>query len=1340
MGKAPKQHPKKTLQKRLWWRLGSGLLDALMGIFLLLLAAATLAVVLLLVPPTELIRRASLPVARQVLQYYGFELGAVKLAVGQKGHLELRDLHLASPKGFSLPLFHLDRFRLDYDARQAASGRLTIEKLELINPTLTAEEQAGTLSWMAFLQELAGKKKPKKLPQKKQKEKAPPLDIELKQLAVRGLRIKFVGSKQTAFVGPLDLEVTGRYRYGQLAAKLKLGLKNPGDGKDSPPAIALALRKPVKATTKLDTKLDLQAELLQLTPPIAKLSLDLRLAPRLLKLERELAIPSLRLKIKARADMGKDRATVDVLQLSLDDNTLLDTSAEVRGISKGRRLTARIKRFALPISSLARYAEPFIPLQRLTGSIVASDITLATSERDLAAKRLPRLFGKIELRDLGVNVPSSVVAGGARLRGFSGALLFGLQQRKKAASAQQLVEALPKANATTLSATDPAIKTDATADEAAPAARAVLRLRVKRARVARTVLSGFRLDSVLSADVASFDIKAAQARDLFKPKRVAARLGLAWRNVKTVHPSLGPLELPFRSQLAASADLERGDFALERVSLDIANTLSLSGSAKLRAHGRRGVSASLRVAPLSLAKLWSKLPAPLRRKLPIARLAGRFSLAVSGRLPRLPRSRIKPLALPLHTRLRLGLENAAVKMKGKKGLETRGVDLSFTATGGLRRLSLAGQLNLASVRLAKSGLAVRGLDIPLSLTWRGRDLETSLSIGAKDLRVKTAGLFLQQRGLKTRLSASARLPLMRLLRGRPVRPSALSTKLEISLPKLDARVPGTQARLTGTKLTLQAKKERGQPTRVTVDGDIARLSMLAASRRGTRRVALIKPKLRARVGLKKGLTIALPTPRVSLLEIAGSADLGLSFSKLRVASALSRYPADGDLTVHVNLPQSGAWTIERSALRLDSHGLVTTFAARLEKPRELLRQLLLHGALDLRRGLPNLALKLKLALDTKMRGGKRNAAISVVPGLRIAGRIGAELAVARKGPFELDIAGRLRSKAFSLWKTNRRLERSDGGQKRYERILAINRLDANVPFSQRLMLIPRPFSLRIPKPTTVLSKVSLGATYRTMRPFVAQRANLRLKRLALIDRLWQTADGKTSRSESALQIGPTVLDFSYRDATLRLDQIHVALFGGDIFGSLRVQVPGLSLPRKPRSGQKKPPPVDAKLRLDARLTNIDLAYLDPEKRRNNTTAKVSALMALNTRLARREVAGRIVVTDISLKTLDSLFAYLDPHRQDKAVQANRRLLNAWYARLFKPRVDNVTVWIDHSRVNLDLRLGALWPLGALLKRALAGLRIRRVSVKQYLPPVEQEKRNGRKRDSARGSAGRWMLR
>ena len=135
------------------------------------------------------------------------------------------------------------------------------------------------------------------------------------------------------------------------------------------------------------------------------------------------------------------------------------------------------------------------------------------------------------------------------------------------------------------------------------------------------------------------------------------------------------------------------------------------------------------------------------------------------------------------------------------------------------------------------------------------------------------------------------------------------------------------------------------------------------------------------------------------------------------------------------------------------------------------------------------------------------------------------------------------------------------------------------------------------------------------------------------------------------------------------------------------------------------------------VTGVDLAYLNPEAIRFGQETEVSALLDFSYRPAREELAGRMEITKLSLKMLDSLLVYLDPDRTNESVQKNRRLLSAWYIRWINPSVQLVSLWIKHGNLNMDINMDAWFVVGTVLKRVLKNMRVRRLNV---LPMLRQE--------------------
>ncbi|MBW2735862.1 MAG: hypothetical protein JRH20_26040, partial [Deltaproteobacteria bacterium] len=533
-------------------------------------------------------------------------------------------------------------------------------------------------------------------------------------------------------------------------------------------------------------------------------------------------------------------------------------------------------------------------------------------------------------------------------------------------------------------------------------------------------------------------------------------------------------------------------------------------------------------------------------------------------------------------------------------------------------------------------------------------------------------------------------------------------------------LPGVDADLRGTRFSLTVKKRADAKAPLSLQVGFGFDGMKEA----VQKLSVKGMKLDLKASVDHGLKMQLPAVVFTPDEAAGHMSLDVRLAKVR-HPALPRALQGTHFDMRAGWPLAGPLELSRLALDVPSFGAKVMASGQVRIGRHDLRA----PARLLARGLPEMRWKLKAGLRSPGAGKQR---LALVPGLSLRGGAGVEVALATLDRGRLAVDGRLWAKDLSLTQRASRKEEFEGRTRTFSRTLHVQRLQADVPLKQIVHLKLAPFSWKLPPPRrSIFESAAAGATYGVVRPFLGRGANLALDGIRVVDRLDEVdAVGKKRSSESTLNVGRTLLDLQISDSTVLLDRLYVSLFGGDIFGAVQVQVPSLA-------------PLDLRLRVDTRLTAIDFAYLDAEARARGESAKVSALVRLKTHWSTRDVSGRVLLTDLSMKTLDSLLAFLDPHKVNPSLQANRRLLTAWYTRMVDPEVRRVSVWIDHSRLNLDLKLGALWPFGALLRQSLSRMRIRRVSLKPFLPQKKKKKEKGdekRKRRPARHHRGRFLVR
>jgi hypothetical protein len=226
-----------------------------------------------------------------------------------------------------------------------------------------------------------------------------------------------------------------------------------------------------------------------------------------------------------------------------------------------------------------------------------------------------------------------------------------------------------------------------------------------------------------------------------------------------------------------------------------------------------------------------------------------------------------------------------------------------------------------------------------------------------------------------------------------------------------------------------------------------------------------------------------------------------------------------------------------------------------------------------------------------------------------------------------------------------------------------------------------------------------------MRPYSGRADNLRIAALRRSETIEVLGDqGRLlKRGQREVGLQALAMDLGWSDSTLRVDRFELGAFGGDITGSLAMQLRRLQ-------------PLDVTLVLRAQVGNVNLAHLDPAAARVTPDTEFSALAAARVGLP-RELDGRVDLTRLSLAQLDRLLYFLDPSGTNSSVQANRKLLSAWYMRLARPRVSLVSLWVTRGNLNLDIEMAALFLVQPILDYTLHRSRLRRLNLWPILGPA-----------------------
>ena len=1256
--------------------------------------------------PSDLLRRGALPLARQALNHPNLQLDGLHISLASG--VELRGLWLGPPAGYTAPLLSLRRLELRWDLSRVLDGEIRVRKLHLERPVVRVEQRHGKLNWVAFLDGLPKSKDP---PKEEPKTEPSPLKVWLDRVAVLDLGAVVDDGNHRVVLDRLDIGVHGLYSAleSHLHVALDLASRKP-DG----PSLVLQQRTPLALLARLDARLALDARVRQLHAPTGKVALRLDLATKELRSPWMLAPARLGLELAAGGDLPRDRAALDRLALDLNGTPLLRLSGKLQGLGDPKHVDLLLKQLQLPLTVLAPYARALVPDVDFGGVIAVRDLRVAGPVADLKARKLPDLRARVAVTKVWARLDSKPGAkGGAPILVRDLDLWLDLASaapgRSVATTQAQLLAALPTSAAL--------LKGEVPSPSLPPPAALVGRIRLGR-------FSGFGaqargLDLALAAGVALRGLN---------PGRFAARLRLRLPGATLRHKAVGQLRAKLGAELQAVGDLSSGEVTLDRLALRVSDLVKLRASGRVEGWGKHSLRAKLELQPLDLEQTLAWLPAKLRAPLVSTTLRGRVGLKLQAR-GRLPAPGSDPLRAPLTADARLSLARIFVHRRDPAGaMRLAGLNGAITLRGKPTDLRLSTRLKLSRLAMPGQQLTVSGLELPLSARVTPRMVQAKLELTTR--RAELAGATrLDARGAHATVELRAALPTHRLIKGRSGRLGRTSVTLSTGFSRALFKVPHNEIHLANeaTRIKLDyLPGKRGKPNRSTVAlqarvGQLTHVQQKLKLRglrlafndanSGAPTILLPKPKLKLK-GLNASHTLVLELERVEhgrLGLVASGLRLdeqaqGKGFSllkggkvyldgvdgkfKLKLGSLAMAGVLDRPLrnnTVEVDLsmgqlhPIPSTFKLRRVALRVPSRGIYADVTGHARDLFPLSKTRLPPFDLNLSAGVANRP------------ASRRAKATFLWPNIRGAGKLGLQLRLRPMAADRLRLDGKLLADDFSLWVRSRPPKGSAGPRREGDMVL--RKINARLPVAQEVMLaLPRWW---LPKPRRLISRRGASVLYNTMRPYRKGQASFTLGGLKLDERI-----GATRRT---IAVDRVALDLAMADNALRLSRMYVKLFGGDIVGALQAQLLSIY-------------PLDPVLMVRTQITGVNLGYLDPEVTSYSPETEVSAMVDLSYRPRREELAGRINITRLSLKMLDSLLAYIDPDKTNAGVQQNRKLINAWYIKWVDPKVKLVSIWISHGNLNMDIELDAWAFVGTLLKRITRDMRIRRVNI---LPLLRQ---------------------
>ncbi len=1360
--------PRRGVRRPLWLAL------RLLGwVGLVLLALVVAVVCFALFPPSDLLRRAALPIAQGALNHDNLFIGALKLR--PLSHIEIRDLWLGPPKGYRLPLFTVDRIVIRHDLSRILSGEVRVVQVQVDRPLARVEHKDGKLNWLAFLDNLPKSEK------EPEPEEPPgePLDLKIfiDRVAVMGLGAQVDDGQQRIALDGVNIGLWGVVRSANNAdvhATVQLAPRVLGRP-------SVSFYRPASGGAKalgaaLLAELALDAQVVQRPSPrdnLLRPNIQGRVDLRLDVTSKELAAPwdlkpvKLSTLVKVQADTLKDRAELKQLSLAFNDTELLRLHGTVGKLFEDQRLDLLLAKLHLPLDKLAPYARAVVAGIDFGGDVRVKDLRVTGAAKQLAAgKGLPGLDGALSVEKVWAEAgPPAAPGVKARLDDLNVKLAFTNRRggHALARSHQAIQSSLPDLRL------EPTVA-GLSGEAQQPRPSVLLQGKITVGSVKATLGQGHARRDVR---LQNLDLRLASGATLgaaTKPQAFGVRLALRLPTIRLRDPKLGPIQLGLRTSLVAGGDLLKEELVLEQLALDLPGLLGLRVSARAEALGKRGFSADVNLLPIKLANVIRRLPPNVRKNLKGVKLSGAVGLRVKvkGKRPDpIPKS---PFALPVQldtwiTLIWLGLGAAA------RVIFFSGLSGEVHAHGRPADLKVDTRLTLAAARLAGQKTVILGVSATDTVHLTRERIRAHASIGVKSFGKSDQGL--TGRGLSVSLDVDTALSLPRMIAGAPPVPSSATVKARNSLTSLTLAQPGNKLTVSGVKNGLDLSY-RANTAKVSHHTRVAALSQQGNQIRGldvNSNVSLGVLPLRQLITRGSG----------ELDKIAGWLELKLASAKVK-PNALSAGPLATRLDytyqrgrpkpVHVRhrltlgRVKQGKNTI--SGLTLDHRSEVD--GVRLLLPKVTVDPSAAHawlklGVADLRgeglRPLRKTTAEVDATLTNKLNDLRLTKVRLRMPSNGLYVNLSGQARDLRKPrgpgavslpPFDVKLSAGVKNPVTHARKRATFLAPGVYAAGKAGVILRARSPDGR-KLDARGRFVAHNFNLwQRSKSTDPREPEGYIRTerYLTIKDLsadlpISQRLTLALRghqpwalrkpkasifaeqAASMLYRALRPYSGRTSK----LVIGGLEIDERLaalnRDGHListarrrnKVDKVSLDLAVGD--STLLLNRLYLKLFDGDIAGSVHAQLVDLKtgdvrLRTKVQLTGINLAFLDPEATERTDKTVVSGLVDVKYELCKQHIEGRVVITRLSLDMLDSLLAFLDPNKVNTSVQNNRKMLKSWYIKLANPKVKRISIWIMHSNANVDIEMETGIPgVNALIQSTLKRNRIRRLNIKPKLP-------------------------
>lgn len=801
-----------------------------------------------------------------------------------------------------------------------------------------------------------------------------------------------------------------------------------------------------------------------------------------------------------------------------------------------------------------------------------------------------------------------------------------------------------------------------------------------------------RLESLShpQATVRDFLLTLDAKADGINPSLAGAEIGLRIGEVRLSDPQLGPIRLSVGLDVKAAADLAAGRYSLESLDLNVSDTIRLAAQADATLDAESGSvldhTFRLTLHPVDLPRLMALVPPGIRKDLPAMKLAGSVGLDVktAGAVP-MPVS--DPMRLPVTLKVLLALKGISVELTDPElALVVESLQGALTLEGSPARLGIDGRFSLVRFLKPDQGLTVSALSLPIRGTVTPSQAELAVGMELESVRHEQEAATLDGIRLDLTLGARGRL---------------LETLIDSATVELDL---GVRDILYAKDLTARISRQKAG-VRVQYSRADSRASIGVSL--GLDRLEIPEQQTTLRDFLLKLDTVAhnidpFAQPEPVVLPTLAELAVDMRVGRIEKPDALAEPLEDTTLMLQGRMHNMRDIDLDPFRFRMPTLGVVMDMTGKVWGLMDRRME-----PVDFKTRWPEFDTQIFAGIDTPQR-------TLLTEGVEARGKAGLSVRVRSLADNFVRVDGAIIADSFHLWNTGSgEVEREDGSVEPTRTTVELVDFNANVPLVQVINL--QDMSL-VSSGTNIFEEGSRGILYDTMRQYSRQQSNFHIGRV-----VWTHEEGDVTKTVS---VDKLAMDMIYQDNTFAIDRLYLDLLGGGITGALQVQL--ASLP---------PEPLDVRVHFENQITGVNLGYLAAEDpSRVGAETELSSLINLDFGLLDRHIEGRIDITRLSLKHLDTLLHFLDPAGKDPKVQGNRDLINAWYVNLIDPKIKLVSMWIKYGNLNMDIEMDA-GIIGPILKRILESSRIRRLNIvpilNAFLPgaaPAEERNRRGDSED------------